>query len=129
MNDCRLPRYGKVEIMDITDVTEMGLHDRVTPSPHTLGRGHVTSFKLLSLRQDPIFLRAAPHSPAEVTPFENTDAKLTVHLHFFRKCKSSALKNSLSSYEFILHDPCMALGLFFLSVSSVARMAALSIGL
>lgn len=113
MNDCRLPHYGKVEITDITDVTKTGLHDRVTPSPHTLGRGHVTFFVLLSLRQDPIFLRAAPHSPAEVTLFENTDAKVTVHLHSFRKCKSSALKNSLSSYEFILHGPCIALGLFF----------------
>lgn len=129
MNDCRLPRYGKVEIIDMTDVTETGLHDRVTPSPHTLGRGRVTSFKLLGLRQDPIFLRSAPHSPAEVTPFENTDAKITVHLHSFRKCKSRALKNSLSSYEFILHDPCMALGLFFLFVSRVARVGTLSIGL
>lgn len=86
----------------------------------------MTSFTLLSLRQDPIFLRAVPHSPAEVTPFENTDAKVTVHLHSFRKCKSDALKNSLSSYEFILLDPHMALGLFFLSVRSVTRMAALS---
>lgn len=59
---------------------------------------------LLSLRQDPIFLRAAPHSPAEVTPFENSDAKLAVHLYSFRKCKSSALRNFLSSYEFILLD-------------------------
>lgn len=39
MNDCRLPHYGKEEITDMTDATETGLHDRVTPSPHTLGRG------------------------------------------------------------------------------------------
>lgn len=108
-------------------MTETELHDRVTPSPHTLGRGHVTSFTLLSLRQDPIFLQAAPHSPAEVTPFENIDAKVTVHLHSFRKYKSDALKN-LRSYKFILHDLRMALGLSFLSIRSVTRMAALSIG-
>lgn len=48
---------AKWKVTDITDVTEIGLHERVTPSPHTLGWGHVAFSMLLSLSQDPIFCK------------------------------------------------------------------------